>query len=125
MKSINNLEKWQIVSDSGSAGGFDYVFNPTEIESVIDVIKSGVEKIEDEITNINNVADAISNSSEDWVGESADTYIQNIKDYEKEIKKLKSAYTRASIALAKILEENISEQSVRNQNIVTTLGGGV
>lgn len=120
---MNYQEKWQ--PDAAGGGGFDYIFNPTEIESVLDIIKSGVQKIEDEIGNINDVANAIANSSEDWVGESADVYIQNIKEYEKDIVKLKSAYIKASVALEKILNENLSEQSIRTQNIRTTLGGGV
>jgi len=66
----------------------DYSFLPEEMENACITIESGLEEID-------SVANAINESSNDWKGADANEYIQNIKLYEGDILDLKSAYQSA------------------------------
>ena len=73
----------------------DYSFLPEEIETACTEIESGLEEIDLQIEKIDSVANAISDSPNDWKGADANEYIQNIKFYEGDILDLKSAYQSA------------------------------
>lgn len=77
----------------------DYSFFPEEMENACKMIENGLEEIDMQLEKIDGVANAISDSPNDWEGADADEYIQNIKLYEGDILDLKSTYQSALNAL--------------------------
>ena len=73
----------------------DYSYLPDEMENACVTIEKGLEEIYSQIDKVNSVADAISNSSNDWKGADASEYIQNMKLYEGDMLDLNSTYQAA------------------------------
>jgi len=92
--------------------GNDYSYLPEEMENACVEIENGLEEIYSQIEKIDSVADAISNSSNEWKGADANEFIQNIKLYEGDILDLNSSYLSAINALrgtAKIATDRANE----------------